>query len=217
MLIAGDIGGTKTHVALLDSPKDVSDASRKGVFVASEKYPSSQYAGLSAILSDFMRRFDVAPRSVKRVCAGVAGPVVEGHVETPNLPWDVDATELRTSLGVAAVTLMNDLEATAERAATLSGDDVLVLNVVQSRRLARRAHRGQAVGALLDVPLDQLLQGGEVDLTVLERGDEGDRDAGEHLPLGPDHALPPRPGIGTVTDGGPPLLRPWFFTSPGKK
>jgi glucokinase len=145
VIIAADIGGTKTHVALLDSPKDVADASRKGVFVASEKYPSSQYPGLSAILSDFMRRFDVAPRSIDRVCAGIAGPVVEGRVETPNLPWDVDAAELRASLGVRAVTLMNDLEATAERAATLSGDDVFVLNA--GRRPAGALTNGAVIAA----------------------------------------------------------------------
>ncbi len=128
MIIAADIGGTKTHVALLESPKDVTDASRKGVFVASAKYASAQYPGLPAILAEFIKTFEVPPRSVKRVCAGIAGPVVEGHVETPNLPWDVDAAELRAALSIGAVTLMNDLEATAERAATLSGDDVLVLN-----------------------------------------------------------------------------------------
>jgi glucokinase len=145
VIIAADIGGTKTHVALLDSPKDITDASRKGVFVASAKYPSAQYPGLTAILADFMQRFDVAPRGVKRVCAGIAGPVVEGRVETPNLPWDVDAAELRASLGTATVTLMNDLEATAERAATLSGDDVFVLN--EGRRPSGSLTNGAVIAA----------------------------------------------------------------------
>lgn len=145
MIIAADIGGTKTQVALLESPNDVTDASRKGAFVASAKYPSTQYPGLPAILAEFMQTFDVAPRNVQRVCAGIAGPVVEGHVETPNLPWDVDAAELRAALNVGAVTLMNDLEATAERAATLSGDDVLVLN--EGRRPSGPLTNGAVIAA----------------------------------------------------------------------
>jgi glucokinase len=145
VIIAADIGGTKTHVALLDSPKDASEASRKSVFVTSAKYPSAQYPGLTSILADFMQTFDVAPRSVSRVCAGIAGPVVEGRAETPNLPWSVDAREIRATLEVPAVTLMNDLEATAERAATLSGDDVLVLN--EGRRPSGPLTNGAVIAA----------------------------------------------------------------------
>jgi len=145
VIIAADIGGTKTNVALLESPKDASDASRKSQFLCSAKYASAQYDGLTTILADFMQKFDVAPRSVQRVCAGIAGPVVEGHVETPNLPWSVDATELRATLGVGAVTLINDLEATAERAATLSGDDVFVLN--EGRRPSGTLTNGAVIAA----------------------------------------------------------------------
>lgn len=128
MIIAADIGGTKTNVALIESPREAVDSTRKCVFIARAKYASSAHAGLTAILGDFMQRFGVVPRTVRRVCAGVAGPVVEGHVETPNLPWDVDAAEICRVLGVGAVTLINDLEATAERAATLTAADVHVLN-----------------------------------------------------------------------------------------
>lgn len=145
MIIAADIGGTKTHVALLESPKEVADASRKSVFVTSAKYPSTQYPGLTSILADFMQRFEVSPRSVSRVCAGIAGPVVEGKVETPNLPWSVDAREIRATLELPAVTLMNDLEATAERAATLSGDDVFVLN--EGRRPSGPLTNGAVIAA----------------------------------------------------------------------
>lgn len=128
MIIAADIGGTKTNVALLEPPRGTVDANKASVLVARAKYQSNQHSGLTAILSDFLATYDIAPRSVRRICAGVAGPVVEGHVETPNLPWSVDATEMKQSLGVGAVTLINDLEATAERAATLTEADVFVLN-----------------------------------------------------------------------------------------
>ena len=143
MIIAADIGGTKTNVALIEAPQNADAASRKSVFLHTAKYPSAKHTGLTAILSDFMQKFDVSPRSVQRVCAGIAGPVVEGRVETPNLPWKIDAAEIRSTLGVGAVTLLNDLEATAERAATLSGNDVFVLNA------GRQPHGALTNGAVI--------------------------------------------------------------------
>lgn len=145
MIIAADIGGTKTNVALLEPPRGTVDANKASVLVARAKYQSNQHSGLTAILSDFLATYDIAPRSVRRVCAGVAGPVVEGHVETPNLPWSVDAADMKKSLGVGAVTLINDLEATAERAATLTEADVFVLN--RGRRPAGPLTNGAVIAA----------------------------------------------------------------------
>ncbi len=145
MIIAADIGGTKTNVALLEPPRGHGDANKPSVLIARAKYQSSQHSGLTGILSDFLSTYDIAPRSVRRVCAGVAGPVVEGHVETPNLPWSVNAAELKAALGVGAVTLINDLEATAERAATLTEADVFVLN--RGRRPAGPLTNGSVIAA----------------------------------------------------------------------
>ena len=145
MIIAADIGGTKTNVALLEPPRGTGDANKPPVLVARAKYQSSQHAGLTAILSDFLSTYDIAPRSVRRVCAGVAGPIVEGHVETPNLPWSVDAAEMKKSLSVGAVTLINDLEATAERAAILTEADIFVLN--RGRRPAGALTNGAVIAA----------------------------------------------------------------------
>ncbi len=145
MIIAADIGGTKTNVALLEPPREVADASKASVLIARAKYQSSQHGSLTAILSDFLSTYDISPRSVRRVCAGIAGPVVEGHVETTNLPWQVDAAEIKSTLGVGAVTLINDLEATAERAATLTLADVFVLN--RGRRPAGALTNGAVIAA----------------------------------------------------------------------
>jgi glucokinase len=145
VIIAADIGGTKTNVALLESPKESSAAAHASVLIRRSKYQSSKYPGLTAILGEFLAAHDIAPRSVSRVCAGIAGPVVEGHVQTPNLPWSVDAAELKRSLGVGAVTLINDLEATAERAATLTDADVFVLN--RGRRPSGPLTNGAVVAA----------------------------------------------------------------------
>lgn len=128
MILAADIGGTKTNVALLESPRDVSAANATSKLLERAKYHSSDSPGLTAILRDFMSKHSIEARSVQRICAGIAGPVVEGHVETTNLPWSVDAKEIQSTLGVGPVSLINDLEATAERAATLTDADVYVLN-----------------------------------------------------------------------------------------
>jgi glucokinase len=127
MILAADIGGTKTDIALLEAPTTAVDAERPVRFVAKAQYLSGQHSGLGAIAADFLQR--QGGRRVRRLCAGIAGPVVDGRVETPNLPWSVSARELERQLGVERVTLLNDLEATAERAATLTADDVHVLNV----------------------------------------------------------------------------------------
>jgi glucokinase len=145
VIIAADIGGTKTNVALLEPPRGTGDANKAPVLVARAKYVSSQHAGLTAILSDFLSTYDIAPRSVRRVCAGIAGPIVEGRVETTNLPWSVDAAEMKQSLSVGAVTLINDLEATAERAAILTEADVFVLN--RGRRPAGALTNGAVIAA----------------------------------------------------------------------
>ena len=134
MILAADIGGTKTNVALFPAPHDPSAATTTTAPLQRARYQSSEHAGLTEILKDFLSKHDIAPRTVSRVCAGIAGPVVEGHVETSNLPWVIDARQLKQALGVGAVTLINDLEATAERAATLGQADVCVLNPGKQRK-----------------------------------------------------------------------------------
>jgi glucokinase len=128
VIVAADIGGTKTSVALFAAPRDATSATSSSAPLQRARFHSAQYPGLTAILKEFLAAHDIAPSSVSRVCAGIAGPVVEGHVQTPNLPWSINAREMKQTLGVGAVTLINDLEATAERAATLGPADVCVLN-----------------------------------------------------------------------------------------
>jgi len=104
MLLAGDIGGTKTNLAIF-SP----DAGLRAP-LAEATFPSGRYATLEALAQDFLKdnRFPVTHASF-----GIAGPVVAGRVKTTNLPWEIDATHLASSLNLASVSLLNDLEAIA--------------------------------------------------------------------------------------------------------
>ena len=118
MILAGDIGGTSTRLALFTA---AGGAVRP---VAEKHYPSRDYPGLSEIVREFTT---ANPRPIEDACFGIAGPVREGRVETPNLPWVVEASVLAKELKLPSVTLLNDLEANAWGVFTLRDDDVATL------------------------------------------------------------------------------------------
>jgi glucokinase len=119
MFLAGDIGGTKTRLAFFER-----DGSRLRL-VAEETYPSRDYPGLAPILKEFLKAH---PGTAERVSLGIAGPVRQGRVETPNLPWVVDADHLKDEVACGPVALLNDLEANAHGIGALGPDDFAVLN-----------------------------------------------------------------------------------------
>lgn len=123
MILAADVGGTKTHVALYDPGADPRSPAvdRK---VASRDYPSLERLVNSFLDGVGWRRDD----RLERVALGIAGPVVDNSADTTNLPWqDVSGASLSRSLDGAEVSLLNDLEATAWGLATLSAGDLLEL------------------------------------------------------------------------------------------
>jgi glucokinase len=106
MIIAGDIGGTKTNVALFEA-----DGDRLGRVVAQQSFPSGKSTSLEAILEEFLAAH--RDQEVTSACFGIAGPVVGNRVDATNLAWDVSAEVLAGTLKVESVRLINDLEATA--------------------------------------------------------------------------------------------------------
>ena len=102
MILAGDIGGTKTLLALFD---DDLHPQRE------EVYPSQQFSAFEAVLQSFLAS---GPKvTIDAACIGVAGPVIEGESRTTNLPWVLDERKLADRLGTERVKLLNDLEAIA--------------------------------------------------------------------------------------------------------
>ena len=121
MFLAGDVGGTKTHLALYrpgDSPR---------VPVINRKLPSRDHASLEALVREFLAAAPGQPVRPAHVVLGIAGPVVENHARTTNLPWQVDGVALGEALGGARVTLLNDLSATAWGLGVLAPDELEVL------------------------------------------------------------------------------------------
>jgi glucokinase len=119
MLLAGDIGGTKTNLAIY-SP----DQGPRMPLVEAT-FPSDDYPSLQAIAQEFLSRTQY---QVKWASFGVAGPVVDGHVKTTNLPWEMDETELRQALKLESVFLLNDLESVANAIPRLELEDIYTLN-----------------------------------------------------------------------------------------
>jgi glucokinase len=104
LLLAGDIGGTKTVLAL------VAECGSSTRIVAEAVFPSREYATLEMVLGAFL---STHPATIRRAAFSVAGPVIGGHAHITNLPWRLDEGVLAKALGVDAVLLINDLQATA--------------------------------------------------------------------------------------------------------
>ncbi|MBN1261961.1 MAG: glucokinase [Anaerolineae bacterium] len=119
MLLAGDIGGTKTNLAIYDPEQGI----REPLFA--ETFPSGNFPTLEALVRKFLESVD-AP--ITRVCFGVAGPVVGGRATITNLPWVLDEHGLRRALGVEAVFLINDLTSIAYAVPFLEQSDFRSLN-----------------------------------------------------------------------------------------
>ena len=123
MILAGDVGGTKTLLAVIDPAAATSPAAAMSI-VREATLPSHEIESLESALEAFLLG---APRlSVSAACVGVAGPVVDGRCVATNLPWEVH--ERRLAAAVHAPTrLINDLEAAAYGVLTLPPDKFLTL------------------------------------------------------------------------------------------
>jgi glucokinase len=130
LILAGDIGGTKTHLALFSYDNN----NLKAEF--QKTYPSQEYSGLEPVLHEFLA---TGKHRIGRASFGIAGPLVDGKVNPPNLDWVVDPLSLAETLGLSSLSLLNDLEAAAYGIFTLAPDEFLVLNEGVIRRPGNKA------------------------------------------------------------------------------
>jgi glucokinase len=130
MLIAGDIGGTKTDLAIYSSEAGPHAP------LAQTQVHSADYPSLQAMVSEFLVQSKI---SVDVASFDVAGPVIDGRVKTTNLPWVMDESSLASDLKLKAVHLMNDLEAVARAVPVLRAADLVTINegqIVQKGAIA---------------------------------------------------------------------------------
>jgi glucokinase len=104
LLLAADIGGTKTDVAVFSAQLGPRAP------IAERRFSSAEYPSLEAIATEFISKLDLP---ISNACFAVAGPVVEERASLTNLSWVVEVAALRSALGLQSVTLLNDLEAMA--------------------------------------------------------------------------------------------------------
>ena len=129
-VLAGDIGGTKTRLALFGVEGNRLEAQVEHTYVSKE-YPS-----LDEIVATFL---EVSHKHCDHACFGIAGPVKEGKSKTTNLPWRVDAAGIRNAFGFKNVSLLNDLEANAWGITALSDRDFFTLNAGGPNACGNRA------------------------------------------------------------------------------
>ncbi len=117
MILAGDVGGTKTHLALFDPGPPLR-------LVRLETFRSGAFPSLEAMVDRFLQG-GAAP--VRAAALGVAGPVVGASAALPNLAWAVDATRIARRLGLPSVALVNDVEASAWALESLPSAETVTL------------------------------------------------------------------------------------------
>ena len=128
MILAGDVGGTKVHLALYDFTNGKLDYRRE------ERFPAKEYSGLEAIVNEFL-----GGDKATAACFGVPGPVRDGRLRLTNLPWTLDSRELSTNLGIQHVFLINDLEANGYGIAELQPDQIYTLSEGDASQIGNRA------------------------------------------------------------------------------
>ncbi|MCW8821797.1 MAG: glucokinase [Sulfurovum sp.] len=120
MILAGDIGGTKTNLALFEIQEDTL------VMQVQQQFASREFSSLTEVIMAFEKQTSMA--QVNAACFGIAGPIIDGRCRTTNLPWDISTVDLQKHLHIDKVRLMNDLEATAYGMLYLPENEFVDLN-----------------------------------------------------------------------------------------
>lgn len=131
MILAGDVGGTKVHLALYGFEHG------HLVHVRDEKFPAHQYAGLEDVAARFL--YDSGNPEITAACFGVPGPVRGGRLRLTNLPWVLDTRELSKTLNITHLFLINDLEANGYGVPELTKEQIFTLNPGDPAAVGHRA------------------------------------------------------------------------------
>jgi glucokinase len=126
MILAGDIGGTKTNLALFEQGAG-GELSKK----EERKFASNDYAGLETVIREFMNGRELP---IEAGAFGVAGPVIDGVSRITQLPWIISSASLRDCLGTSNVWVINDLEATAYGVPSLKEEQLVTLHEGRGER-----------------------------------------------------------------------------------
>ncbi len=118
IILAGDVGGTKSSLVLFQITNGQLAVLKEGI------YPTKDYKSFVALASSFLGDNSTP---IDGVCLGVAGPVNQGKVQGTNFPWEITVDEISKGLRVKWVSLINDMEANAYGLAALQRKDLEIL------------------------------------------------------------------------------------------
>lgn len=136
MILGGDIGGTKTLLAL---------AGDDGI-VSERRYPSQEWSDFPALLRAFLDEAGASSEKIASACFGVAGPVQDNRARVTYLPWVVDGKALAETFGIGKVAVVNDFAAAAQGVAELRDNDLATLQEGRGRHDAPRLLIGAGTG-----------------------------------------------------------------------
>lgn len=133
MILAGDVGGTKVHLALYNF------AAGALVRLREEKFPAADFRCLDDVVNTFLGKGDENKEGIVASCFGCPGPVKDGRLKLTNLPWELDARDLQRTTGIEHIFLINDLEANGYGIPELGKDQIYTLH---EGDVAGVGHRG---------------------------------------------------------------------------
>jgi glucokinase len=122
MILAGDVGGTKVHLALYNF------SGGQLTPVRDHKFPAAEFASLDDVVKEFLKDNQGEKQNIAASCFGCPGPVRDGRLKLTNLPWTLDARDLQKSLGIEHIFLINDLEANGYGIPELAPESVCTLH-----------------------------------------------------------------------------------------
>jgi glucokinase len=122
MILAGDVGGTKVHLALYNFSNGRLQPIRD------QKFPAHEFASLDDVVNKFLTICNEKRDGIFAACFGVPGPVRNGRLKLTNLPWILDTSDLVKSLGIQHIFLINDLEANGYGIPELAPESLFTLH-----------------------------------------------------------------------------------------
>lgn len=135
ILLAGDIGGTKTLLRLFETG---------GGVLAEQRFDSASFASLEQVVGEFLSGFPSRPLAA--ACFGVAGPVQGGRANITNLPWRIDEASIAAKCHIPQVRLINDFQAVAYGIEALETQDIATLQAGAAQECGVRAVIGAGTG-----------------------------------------------------------------------
>ncbi|WP_392533524.1 glucokinase [Nostoc sp. C117] len=139
LLLAGDIGGTKTILRLVEA----SDSQSLHT-IYQESYHSADFPDLVPIVQQFLAKANTL--IPQKACFAIAGPIVENTAKLTNLIWFLDTERLQQELGIPQISLINDFTAIGYGILGLETEDLHTLQVGQCQAEAPIAIIGAGTG-----------------------------------------------------------------------